>query len=171
MPGREPTLKRAAAGLYVEGIRADGETPAGALRRLFVWSEELEAEASGGDAGRCQGRSAEYPTDLLSARRNSRRGWRWTGRVARVFMRTSSACCCRRPPMPCCRSCGGGLTVEAGGVGEEFTRDCDNQMVGTSQPRFRRDHGAECLKASSCSYRIKVGTSIEPSRLKRCILE
>ena len=39
--------------------------------------------------------------------RNSRQGWRWTGRVARVFMRTSSGCCCRRPPMPCCRSCGG----------------------------------------------------------------
>ena len=93
VPGREPDAEAGGGGTDgadVEGIPADGETPAGALRRLFVWSEELEAEAAGGDAGRPgtaagaqaegkpavrgdqrQGRSAaDLPTDLLSARRS-----------------------------------------------------------------------------------------------------
>ena len=84
-----PRLKRAAAGL-MEPVWKEYEQTGKPLRRLFVWSEELEAEAAGGDAGRPgtaagaqaegkptvrgdqrQGRSAaDLPTDLLSARRS-----------------------------------------------------------------------------------------------------
>ena len=87
-----PTLKQAAAGLMEpvwKEYEQTGKRPAGALRRLFVWSEELEAEASGGDAGRSGlasgapaegepalrgdqrpgGSAQDLPTDLLSARR------------------------------------------------------------------------------------------------------
>ena len=63
--------------------------------------------------------------------RNSRRGWRWTGRVARVFMRTSSACCCGGRlclaagvavalGRPVARTQAATVPAEAGGVGEEF---------------------------------------------------
>ena len=49
-----PTLKQTRGGgtdgpVWKE-YQQTGLEPAGALRRLFVWSEELEAEASGGDA-------------------------------------------------------------------------------------------------------------------------
>ena len=92
MPGREPDAEAGAAGLMEPVWKEYEQTgnAAGALRRLFVWSEELEAEAAGGDAGRPgtaagaqaegkpavrgdqrQGRSAaDLPTDLLSARRS-----------------------------------------------------------------------------------------------------